>query len=133
MSELFNETAKAPVPGPMVVSRCINGLGRVEYLLLFSAVLNSFKLLMMTEKFCKNLVNLSDWAVKYRMTVHIYIALYMGSRESEWGRMRCALSCFLDKNSSCERNAISVLRNGPTGISNIRVVRTIRESNLMRH
>lgn len=53
----------------MVVSRCINGLGRVEYLLLFSAVLNSFELLMMTEKFCKNLVKLSDWAVKYRMTV----------------------------------------------------------------
>lgn len=39
----------------------------------------------------------------------------------------------MDKNLSCERNAISVLRNGPTGISNIRVVRTIRESNLMRH
>lgn len=53
----------------MVVSRCINGLGRVEYLLLFSAVLNSFELLMMTEKFCKNQVKLSDWAVKYRMTV----------------------------------------------------------------
>lgn len=50
--------------------------------------------------------------------------MYMGSRESEWGRIGCALS-FLDKDLSCERNAISVLRNDPTGISNIRVVRTI--------
>lgn len=53
----------------MVVSRCINDAVRVEYLMPFITVLSNFELLMMIEEFHKNLVKLSEWAVKYKGNV----------------------------------------------------------------
>lgn len=63
---LSNELANVSVLGAMVVSTFINDAARVEYLMSLIAVLNNFELLMMTGKFCKNLVKLSGWTEKYQ-------------------------------------------------------------------
>jgi len=61
-----------------MVSRCINDAVRGDYLMLLFTVLKNFKLLMMTEEFHKNLVQLGDWAVKYRRDVVINEVMCMG-------------------------------------------------------
>lgn len=84
----------------------------------FITVLNNFQLLMMTEEFYKNIMKLSEWAVKYKRNV-----VQMNWVRSESERQGWALSCSWMRSWMNDRNATSVFRKGPIGMSNIGTIR----------